>query len=153
MASHAYLRMGSHQPHETKGLKTMGNSTAHYSYPDVYRLLTKVYHSGERVTIEYPTAIEAIKFVSRCGSYRRLERKIAGVCAYDALRVSREGGLVTITHWDQTIGIVRDAAGELLDISDVTTPQESHEFFLYGEDKPKPALEPEKTNKDFLLDE
>jgi hypothetical protein len=95
----------------------MANSEAENAYPEVHDILMRAYDTEQPTEVEYPTEALAIKFVSRCGTFRRLMRKQSGICKYDSLRISRVGAVVTIMPWMQTLPIVRNAVtGEVIDL-------------------------------------
>jgi hypothetical protein len=52
----------------------MGNSTSILSYPDIKAVLDRVI-AGENLRVSFDTHGAAVKFVSRCNSFRRLDRK------------------------------------------------------------------------------
>jgi hypothetical protein len=99
----------------------MGNSRAINAYPDVYMALGQSWGTQREVVIEFPTEKAALKFVGRCASFRRLDRRQNskdgnGLCEYDALRVSRAGNVVTIIPWAETLPPMRDGlTGQIIE--------------------------------------
>ena len=129
----------------------MANSKAIPSYRQE-RIALDTAHNASRAGIDlsFPTANAAKYFVSRCNSFRQLMRPAhepekGG--SYDTLRISRSDCTVHIMSWDYvTLPTIVDAGtGEILQPHDAQS--------IVQEIEAERRARPEKTNKDFLLDE
>ena len=95
----------------------MANSGGIDAYPDVHQALAYALRANGPREMPFADPASAIKFVSRCSTFRRLLRKENGRCEYDALRISRVDSVVTFTHWAQTAPVMRDpATGQTVDL-------------------------------------
>lgn len=85
----------------------MGNSKSLDAYPDIRDILDKALVAVKGVEVEYPANNVAVLFVSRCNTFRGLDRKEntriygetdpkAGRSPYDILRISRRENIVRI---------------------------------------------------------
>ena len=102
----------------------MSNSRAINAYPDIYQALGHAWSSRQETILKFPDEKAALKFVGRCGSFRRLNRKEQETSEFDALRISREGNVVKIIPWAETLPVMYNAAGEIIDLTPQYTRQE-----------------------------
>jgi hypothetical protein len=109
--------------------ETMANSGGIDAYPDVHQALAYALRASGPREMPFPDPASAIKFVSRCSTFRRLLRKENGRCEYDALRISRVDAVVTFTHWAQTAPVMRDpATGQTVELKPEYSQDEMNRF-------------------------